>query len=389
MRDDMRTEEIDKHVLSKMVYVDKNVYEAALDRIRWLYDSFPNVGCNISGGKDSTVVMHLALEVARERGRLPLDVLFIDQENEWRAVVEYMRLVRAMPDVRLHWLQVPMRISNGTSSYDQWLQCWEPGAVWMREKEPDSIHDNVYGTPTFADLFLAWQKRQWPEGMSSLIAGVRTEESPSRKLGLTVYETWGGETWGRKGDGQRFTWYPIYDWRLQDVWHYIAVNDLPYCEIYDRMWQYGVPVHKMRVSSHHHESALNTLFLLQEIEPDTWEIMAERVAGVHSAMQLQWSAFRVNELPPMFRSWREYRDHLLQNLIVDDGQREKLRRQFYGYDRRFAHDRRAFDDLMRTQIKCLLVGDDHGVKLTVFEASHLGKSRNSGKISGRKIAKPA
>jgi predicted phosphoadenosine phosphosulfate sulfurtransferase len=289
-----------------------------------------------------------------------------------------------MPDVRLHWLQVPMRISNGTSHYQQWLQCWEPDGDWMREKEPDSIHDNVFGTPTFADMFLGWQRIFQPD-RGCLIAGVRTEEAPSRRLGLTVYETWGGETWGRKGDETHFTWYPVYDWRIQDVWHYIAKNDIPYSQVYDRMWQYGVPPHKMRVSSLHHESALATLFMLQEVEPETWDKLSSRIAGVHSAGQLNWAAFKVKELPPMFRTWKDYRDHLLENLIVDPTQRERMRTQFYGYDRRFADDPAAFAELMRTQIKCLLVGDDHGTKLTVFEASHLGKSKNRGRISGRQV----
>ena len=39
------------------IYQDTNVYEKALERIRWLFDEFDTVATNISGGKDSTVVL--------------------------------------------------------------------------------------------------------------------------------------------------------------------------------------------------------------------------------------------------------------------------------------------------------------------------------------------
>jgi NH3-dependent NAD+ synthetase len=51
---------------------EKNVFDEALDRIRYLFDEFPNIVVGMSGGKDSTVAFELAMRVTRERGRLPL-----------------------------------------------------------------------------------------------------------------------------------------------------------------------------------------------------------------------------------------------------------------------------------------------------------------------------
>ena len=49
------------------IYKQKNVYEAAKERINYLFNEFDNVVVGFSGGKDSTCVLNLALEVAEER----------------------------------------------------------------------------------------------------------------------------------------------------------------------------------------------------------------------------------------------------------------------------------------------------------------------------------
>ena len=41
------------------IYSEKNVYEMALERIRYLFDEFKNIIVCTSGGKDSTVIFNL------------------------------------------------------------------------------------------------------------------------------------------------------------------------------------------------------------------------------------------------------------------------------------------------------------------------------------------
>jgi len=45
-----------------------NVYEAAKQRIHKLYDTGRHISVGFSGGKDSTVLLEVTLEVAKERG---------------------------------------------------------------------------------------------------------------------------------------------------------------------------------------------------------------------------------------------------------------------------------------------------------------------------------
>ena len=59
---------------------DTDVHTAAVARFHDLFDRFDKVAVSFSGGKDSTACLNVALEVARERGRLPLDVYFFDEE---------------------------------------------------------------------------------------------------------------------------------------------------------------------------------------------------------------------------------------------------------------------------------------------------------------------
>jgi predicted phosphoadenosine phosphosulfate sulfurtransferase len=368
--------------MSLKFYREENVFDAAMTRFRWLFDEFENIVVNFSGGKDSTVCLNLALAVAEEKGRLPLPVLFLDQEAEWQNVIDYIRVVMTDPRIKPMWLQVPFKIFNATSTREPWLYCWEPGREWVRDKEPISIRENPFGTDRFHEMFGAVFRYYFPDSPAIHIAGVRAEESPARMKGLTSYETYKGETWGKVEDKRRqhFTMYPIYDWSYTDVWKAIHDNRWPYCKLYDYMYQYGVPVPNMRVSNVHHETAVRQLFFLQEIEGDTWNRITSRISGINTAGQLQDKFFKPKDLPPMFADWYEYRDHLLENLVPDE-HREQMRRSFAAWDARYVEEIQP--QLVRTQIGAILANDYEGTKLTVFAASHGRFSKNAGTKGGR------
>jgi len=281
------------------IYLRHNVFDAALARIRWLFDEFPNVIVNFSGGKDSTVIFNLALIVARERGRLPLPVFFIDQEAEWQTVVDYIRTVMNRPEVKPLWLQVPYRYTHATSNAQQYFYPWEPDKQWIRAKEPNSIHENTFGTDRFAALFGGYLKTEFPKQRVSRLAGVRCEESPARRAGLTRGNVLKGVTWGRtEGDPKHhFVFYPIYDWSVMDVWKAIHDHGWAYCSLYDVMYQHGIPTARMRVSSINHETAVTTLRYLQEVEGQTWNAVTKRLSGVNAVNQMQASWFRPKDLP--------------------------------------------------------------------------------------------
>lgn len=308
-----------------------NVYEAALGRIRWLFDEFDgNVHVSISGGKDSTVVMELAAQVARERGQV-LQVYFLDQEAEWQATHDYIRKLKdTRDDIELTWYQVPMRMFNATAYEDEWAIMWPsepPEQGYLRPPEPDSTRQ--LDPPQTHDRFKDVLKEIMIRRGGAHLSGMRMEESPNRRISAirgTVYKwvTWGAKKKVTKrqiaqGLKPAVLLNPIYDWSYRDVWHYIADHSLDYCTLYDDMFRYGVPIYQMRVSSLLHTVSVTSLRMVQELEPQTWVDMTRRYPGVNAyghvgkAIEDEYQ----KHLPPMFPSWHDYLEHLVGNLIKE------------------------------------------------------------------------
>lgn len=304
-----------------------NVLEEARQRINYLYDEFEDVVVSISGGKDSTVVFYLTLEIAKERNRLPLKVMWIDQEAEWQGTVDYCRKIMEMPEVKPYWFQMPMYITNNANSYERYSYCWEEGKEdnYIHPINPLSIRENKYGTMRFHELFNAISKVEFNTKKTAMIAGVRAEEAPKRAVALTNRATYKWITWGKKFSNNIYTFYPVYDWSYTDVWKYIQENHIPYNEVYDKMYRHGVTVPNMRISNLHHETAIQVLLLVQELEPETWNKVSKRIPGANTIKHLKKNSFVCpKELPYMFDTWYDYAIHLKNNIVQDEKNRLEL-----------------------------------------------------------------
>lgn len=373
-----------------------NVYDAALDRIRYLFDEFEEVIVTTSGGKDSTVVYNLAMQVAEEKGRLPLKVMFIDQEAEWQSVIEYLRTVMSDERVEPIWLQCPIRLFNATSTDQPWLECWKEGDEWIRPKEENSITENIFGADRFKDMFEAYCKTMYPNTSVAQLSGVRCEESPTRLFALTTSVCYKWITWGKIGDKDKnhYAFYPIYDWGYRDVWKAIHDNKWDYCRLYDQMYQYGIKVRQMRVSNVHHEQAVKSLFFMQEVEPETWISVQERLRGVNSAARLEDDFLNPQALPYMFNSWVEYRDYLLENLFSEKDQDDKGNKIQDIFAKRFARDHEMFDEqvhegMVKMHIACILAGDYHGTKNGVWSAANTRFTRSRLRVDAERRRRQA
>ena len=357
------------------IYLDRNVYEEAIDRISYLFDEFDNVVVSFSGGKDSTVTLELALEVARRKNRLPLDVCFLDQEAEWSCVIDYISKVMHREEINPMWIQAPIFLPNSLSQEQPFLLAWEPDKQWMRDKDPIAITDIILEKETELPKHGYWYTYFnkildyfYPDSTAAFLAGMRAEETPKRAAGPLTLQTYKHITWGKKQNPKKghYSFYPIYDWSISDVWKYIHDTKSDYCKIYDEYYRYGLPVRDMRVSNLNHEVAVKTLFYLHEIEADTWERLQKRLKGINQAKHIKENEMLATKvLPPMFSHWREYRDYLTENLITKEAHRIVFRKRWARMDPIYDEMRNP-DQLYRMQIKSILVNDLEFAKLTSY-----------------------
>jgi predicted phosphoadenosine phosphosulfate sulfurtransferase len=349
------------------IYSKQNVLEAGLDRMRYLFDEFEHIYVNISGGKDSTIVYQLALQVAKEKNRLPLNVMFLDQEAEWDATIDYVREIMSNPEVKPFWFQIPVRIENATSQYESHVNLWGEGEEWLREKDPMAIHSVPFKTDVFYDFFPAILKHYHKGEKACHIAGVRGEESPTRLLGLTNASTYKWITWGKSLNGaeHHYNFYPIYDWSYKDVWKYILDNQLKYNVVYDYQYQHGISVNKMRISNLHHETAIHQLFYMAEVEPENYNRLCIRIHGIDSAVKSGSTGFFVYELPFMFADWKEYRDFLLENLIQDEAEQMKFRKAFEQQEA--IYEPYLATKMFKVHVQTILANDTWHTKLKNFD----------------------
>jgi len=355
-------------------YKDASVLVEAKARINRIFDEFENVVVGFSGGKDSTCVLNLTLEIAKERNRLPQKVMFVDQEAEWQFTIDYVKDVMYREDVEPFWIQAPFKITNSTSTSTDCLEAWGEGQKWMREKDPISIKENTFATSKnsshldeFYKFFPNFFKHQFPKQKSAYLAGVRAEESPTRAMALTNGVTYKDITWGKtlnKAD-EHYTFYPLYDWSYTDVWKAIHEHSWQYCKVYDYMYQYGYAIQDMRVSNLHHETAIKQLFFLQEIEGDTYNKLTERLQGVSTASRFGEDDFFVKELPYMFKDWKEYRDFLTEKLLPESSI-PIFKKKFEKLDEKYG-TMKNIDKLYKICVQSIVINDFGFVKLGNWE----------------------
>ena len=268
------------------------------------------------------------------------------------------------------WFQMPIVITNNASTEHRYSYCWDENKKeeWLHPKDPISIKENKYNCERFHDLFKAILQVDFKDKKTCYLAGVRTQEAPKRLMSLTSGLTYKDITYGKqltKALGH-YTFYPIYDWEIKDIWKYIYDNDIEYCKIYDEMYKHGVTINDMRISNLHHETSIQALLLVQEIEPKTWNKISSRVAGSNSIKHLKGEAFKCpKEVPSMFNSWKEYFMHLKDNLIKEEKYQEQIMKRIDNL-KKYMLNQIVEDDIYRTAIKTILSSDWDFTKMINF-----------------------
>ena len=308
-------------------YLDIDVLTAAKQRIAKVFDDFPRVYVSFSGGKDSSVMLHLVMEEASKRDR-KVGVLLVDLEGMYKITIEH---IQAMYDlyadhIEPYWVCLPIRLRNAVSVFEPRWMCWEPRKedVWIRQPPPMAITDEKFFPffrrgmefEEFVPLFGKW----YGGGkLTACFVGIRSDES------LNCYRTIKGKksmfeglqwtTW--LGDGL-YNIYPIYDWKVSDVWLYNTRYHKPYNKLYDYMHQAGLTPSQMRICQPYGDDQRKGLWLFHVIEPETWARVVARVNGANQgAMYVRETGDIMGNIKiskPEGHTWESFAHLLLESM---------------------------------------------------------------------------
>lgn len=278
-------------------YSEKNVYEAAKERYDYIYTHFERVCISFSNGKDSGVLLNLAIEAAKRAGKLPVNVLYIDMEAQYKHAIDYTYRMFEKKEVQGWWVCLPIHLRNAVSQFQPHWLCWDKDKqdAWVRELPTSKyvINDEGYFpfykhgmefeefVPEFARWFSQGKK-------TACCVGIRSDESLNRFR--TIASTskirlddlcWTTKLFPKEEDSQIYNCYPIYDWRVEDIWRANGKFAWDYNKIYDIMHLAGVSIYKQRLCQPYGDDQRQGLYLFKILEPETWAKIVNRVEGAN------------------------------------------------------------------------------------------------------------
>lgn len=307
-----------------------DVLTAARARVAEVFDNFERIYVAFSGGKDSSVMLHLVMEQAISRGRR-VGVMFIDFEAQYRETIAHAQEMFSMYEDHIdpHWICMPMLLRNAVTNYEPRWTCWdeERKGIWIRSKPDDCKTEQDYPFAVagmefeeFIVLFGEWYGQGNP---AAGFIGIRAQESLHRYCAIATWEkrglTFNGRRWTTRIAGNTFNVYPIYDWLSEDIWRFHAkYPHKPHNRIYDRMHQAGVPLSQQRLCQPFGDDQRRGLWLYHILEPDTWFKLVARVNGANSgALYVEETGnvmgYNKITLPPG-HTWRSFCNLLLQTM---------------------------------------------------------------------------
>jgi len=273
--------------------LENNVYEESVERIKWTFDNFKRIYVSFSAGKDSTVMLHLAIDEAKKRN-VKIGVLIVDLEGQYKLTIDHIKETIKEYDewIDLYWVCLPIHLRNAVSVYQPFWKCWDSEAKedWIRELPKQGINDNNYFDfftdgmefEEFVPEFGEWYSRG---ELTACLVGIRTDESLNR------YRTIASQTkiklqdknYTTKVTDNVFNVYPVYDWATKDIWIYHAKNpDKRYNQLYELMHKAGLSIHQQRICQPYGDDQRRGLWLFHLIEPETWAKVVARVNGANS-----------------------------------------------------------------------------------------------------------
>jgi sulfate adenylyltransferase subunit 2 len=192
----------------------------AVHIIREMVAEFDRPVLLFSGGKDSAVLLHVALR-AFHPAPLPFPLLHVDTGHNFPEVIAYRDRLVAGLGLRLHVAAVQDWIDDGRLT-----------------ERPDGTRNPLQTVPLLDTIT--------EHRFDAVFGGARRDEDRARAKEriVSLRDAFGGwdprrqrpELWslynGRHTAGEHVRVFPLSNWTELDVWHYIARRDVPIPGIY-------------------------------------------------------------------------------------------------------------------------------------------------------------
>ena len=119
-------------------YSKQSVYDAALERLKFIFNSFENIFVSFSGGKDSALLLNMTLDYRNKHyPNKRIGVFHQDFEAQYTVTTEYVERTfeRLKDQVDLYWVCLPMATRTAVSNYQMYWYPWDEKDkdIWVRE----------------------------------------------------------------------------------------------------------------------------------------------------------------------------------------------------------------------------------------------------------------
>lgn len=329
------------------IYKDQDVLSAARDRYKFIFNNFDNVCFSFSGGKDSSLMIQMANIVAKKLNKV-FDVMYIDLEAQYKHTIDHVYELKELSQIRdFYHIALPLYLRNAVSVLQPKWICWKPEdkELWVRDLPEDSInltnnylpfYDRVMEFEEFVPSFNKWYA-DTKGGMCAVGVGIRADESLNRFRTIALPKNkvmFKNKPWTTQIYKNTFNFYPLYDFKAQDVWGAVSLLDLKYNKIYELMYKNGLSIHEQRLCQPYGDDQRNGLDQFKALEADTWEKILNRVNGVNfgNIYCRSYALGNIKSFKPDFMSWEQYTVFLLESLGLYN---RDLMLHYYGKIKKF------------------------------------------------------
>ncbi len=308
-----------------------NVLEALNKRLEIIFNDFDNILVAFSGGKDSGVLLDATYRYAKQNNLIyKFNYYYQDYEAGYKYTHEYIeRIFDNMEANNKYWICLPIKAACSVSMYEpQWIP-WNKDEkdIWTRKMPKNDYvvnEDNVKmpfkkGMKGF-DMrieFANWFANTY--GDTAVLVGIRADESLTRRTIFTsphrayMHKDY---KWSKIISNNLCNFYPVYDFKVSDIWKYNYEFNADYNKLYDLYYKAGLTPDQMRLASPFHQCGQDNLKLYKVIDPDNWGRMVGRVNGCNfggiygGTSAMGWKKIS----KPEHFTWKQYAEFLISTL---------------------------------------------------------------------------